>query len=157
MNKFFLLIIFIFFFPWLIKGEESVRTVTLVGKLPYQRLLAEVVWKSEDLRRGLMYREKLPEDRGMLFVLPYEQKAVFWMKNTRIPLSIAFMDKTGMILEIYSMKPFDLTPLPSRSSSVKFALEVNEGWFQRHKITAGDQLNPLDISWDKLLNLLTSN
>ncbi|QSR86328.1 DUF192 domain-containing protein [Candidatus Methylacidiphilum infernorum] len=147
----------LFFPPLKIKGEEKVDTVILVGKLPTQHLTAEVVWKNEDLRRGLMYRERLPEDNGMLFVLPYEQKAVFWMKNTRIPLSIAFMNREGRILEIYSMKPFDLTPVPSRSSAVKFALEVNEGWFDRHKISAGDQLHPLNMSWDQLLALLTAN
>jgi uncharacterized membrane protein (UPF0127 family) len=142
------------FLAFWIRGEEKVGTIDLIGKLPEQHLLVEVVWKPKDLARGLMYRESLPENQGMLFVLPFEQKAVFWMKNTRIPLSIAFMDKRGKILEIYSMKPFDLTPIPSQSSFVKFALEVNEGWFERHKLLAGDQLTPKDTTWEKLLLLL---
>jgi len=84
-----------------------------------------------------MFRDSLPEDHGMLFVFEKPETASFWMRNTKIPLSIAYIDSAGEILEIESLKPLDETPVASASSKVAFALEVNEGWFKRNGVWPG--------------------
>jgi uncharacterized protein len=91
-------------------------------------------------QRGLMYRTSLGEDRGMLFVYRREQPLSFWMKNTRIPLSIAYIDSKGRITDILDMKPLDDKPPHYVSSGpVQFALEVNQGFFDEHGVKVGDR------------------
>ena len=123
------------------KGGESafgLRTVNL--QISGTPLTAEVADTPQASENGLMFRTSLPEDRGMLFVFDEPRKATFWMKNTKIPLSIAFVDPGGSILEIKSMFPFDETVVPSASDQVAYALEVNQGWFDRHHISTGSQI-----------------
>lgn len=93
-----------------------------------------------DIQRstGLMNRDSLDENRGMIFVFEKEQSVSFWMKNTRIPLSVAYISKEGKILEIYNMKAQSLEPVPSKRSSILYALEVNKGYFEHHEIKVGD-------------------
>ena len=89
--------------------------------------------------RGLMYRTALGEERGMLFVYENERFLSFWMKNTRIPLSIAYIDSKGCITDILDMKPLD-DKLPHYVSSepVQYALEVNQGFFEERGVRVGD-------------------
>jgi hypothetical protein len=84
-----------------------------------------------------MERTSLPENDGMIFVFRYSTAQSFWMKNTYIPLSVAFLDDNGKILEIEDMQPKDETSTVSKSP-VRFAIEVNQGWFQRNGIGSGD-------------------
>src|SRR5215203_1376185 len=91
--------------------------------------------------RGLMYRTALGEDRGMLFVYPGEQKLSFWMKNTLIPLSIAYIDSEGRIVDILDMKPLDdKSPHYVSSEPVQYALEVNQGFFEKRGVKVGDRV-----------------
>jgi len=87
-------------------------------------------------RKGLMFRENLPENQGMLFVYPETRRLSFWMKNTRIPLDIAFIAADGEILQIEHMQPFDEVSTRSREPA-KFALETNQGWFAKHDVRVG--------------------
>ena len=105
--------------------------------VPLEAELADTEAKKE---RGLMFRKSLPKDYGMLFVFDPPAQATFWMKNTRMPLSIAFVDNQGRILEIRSMKPFDETFISSISNAVAYALEVNSGWFEHHGIRLGAKI-----------------
>ena len=90
-------------------------------------------------QRGLMDRTALGEDRGMLFVFRREQPLSFWMKNTLIPLSIAYIDSKGRITDILDMKPLDDEPPHYVSSEpVLYALEVNQGFFDEHGVKVGD-------------------
>ncbi len=91
--------------------------------------------------RGLMYRKALGEDRGMLFVYAEERELSFWMKNTRIPLSIAFIDSERRIIDIQDMKPLDDEP-PSYVSTepAQYALEVNQGFFEKNGVKLGDRV-----------------
>ena len=84
-----------------------------------------------------MNRPSLPENEGMLFLFPQLEKQSFWMKNTLIPLSIAFLEDGGKILQIEDMKPKDESSTLSKYP-VRYALEVNQGWFQRNGIAVGD-------------------
>ena len=116
----------------------GLRTARLeISNVP---LTAEIADTPEAKENGLMFRESLAEDRGMLFVYEDPQKATFWMRNTRIPLSIAFIDSAGSILEIKPMYPMDETIVPSSSDQVAYALEVNQGWFDRHRIFPGTKI-----------------
>ncbi len=97
----------------------------------------EIADNDIDRAKGLMYRKSLPAGRGMLFVFGREQYLNFWMKNTYVPLSIAYIGKEGVIQEIYDMKPLDTSiTYPSRYPA-RYALEVPEGWFRATRITPG--------------------
>lgn len=74
----------------------------------------------------------------MLFVFPRPEPLTFWMKDTYIPLSIAFLDDEGRILNIEQMRPIQTREVYHSSGPSRYALEVNEGWFERHGIRAGD-------------------
>jgi len=91
--------------------------------------------------RGLMYRRGLGVNRGMLFAYPEEQRLSFWMKNTLIPLSIAFIDSERRIVDIQDMKPLDDEP-PSYVSAdpAQYALEVNRGFFEERGVKVGDRV-----------------
>ena len=95
---------------------------------------------SEQREKGLMFRKSLNESDGMLFVFEREQKLNFWMKNTYIPLDIAYIDKNGIINEIYHMKPLDVSLTYNSIKPAMYALEVNLGWFSRHKIKTGSKI-----------------
>lgn len=90
--------------------------------------------------KGLMFVEKLPENEGMLFVFSEETYGGFWMKNTLIPLSIAFLDSEGKILKILDMVPCkeELCPTYDPEITYHYALEVNLGWFEKNQIKEGD-------------------
>lgn len=90
--------------------------------------------------RGLMFRKSLCEDCGMLFRFSHAKPASMWMKNTFIPLDVAFVKTNGVIIDIKAMQPHDLTPVGS-SGNVLFALEMNQGWFTKKGIKVGDRLD----------------
>lgn len=101
-----------------------------------QSVLVEVANDREEWTAGLMYRDSLPPDEGMIFVYPVAEAHSFWMKNTRIPLSVAFIDSTGTIVKIADMKPMD-THHTRSGVPVRYALEMNRGWFERNGILKG--------------------
>src|SRR5580693_7983383 len=105
-----------------------------ISNVPVTAEIADTPQASEN---GLMFRDSLPEDHGMLFIFEEPKKATFWMKNTKIPLSIAYIDSAGKILEIKSMNPLDETIVPSSSDQIAYALEGNQGWFAQHGISSG--------------------
>ncbi|NRA07663.1 MAG: DUF192 domain-containing protein [Myxococcales bacterium] len=90
-------------------------------------------------KRGLMFREVLAADHGMLFIFPDERLRVFWMRNTRIPLSIAYADSGGRIVQIADMEPLSEGSVPS-GVPARYALEMNRGWFARHGVRVGDTI-----------------
>ena len=100
-------------------------------------LEVELATAFEEQILGLMYRDKLGKNGGMLFVFPKENFLSFWMKDTRIPLSIAFIKEDGRIIQIESMKPYSLDTHVSKEKA-KYALEMNEGWFKVHNVREGD-------------------
>ena len=100
-------------------------------------ITVEIARTDEERSKGLMYRKQLPDGNGMLFVFDRDQQLSFWMKNTVIPLSIAFIASDGSIVEIKDMQPHDLSSVQS-SRSVRYALEVPQGWFGRVNVKPGD-------------------
>lgn len=100
----------------------------------------EVAETDEQRQYGLMNRESLPRDQGMVFVFFRDTKGPFWMKNTLIPLSIAFFDLNGKILKILDMEPCEADPCPLYDPGVVYrgALEVTQGTFDRWGVEEGD-------------------
>ena len=125
-------------------GDDSgLPTATIVltdDKGSRAELTVELPRTGEEFSRGLMFREGLPEDHGMLFVFAGETMGGFWMKDTSIPLSIAFLDKRGVVVDIYDMQPFSLNPVRSTRKS-RYAIEVNRNFFRDAGLTVGDSID----------------
>ncbi len=90
-------------------------------------------------QQGLMYRESMPQDEGMVFVYPDQRYLSFYMKNTLIALSIAYIDQKGVIRQILDMQPLDESSHEA-IVPVQYALEVNQGWFQKNSVKVGDSV-----------------
>ncbi len=101
---------------------------------------AEIAKSREEQAQGLMWRERLDDGKGMLFWYAADTRMHFWMKNTLLPLSIAYIDSSGTIREIYDMEPEDLSVVSS-SISMRYALEVPAGWFSRVNLEPGCRLD----------------
>jgi uncharacterized membrane protein (UPF0127 family) len=104
-------------------------------------LKTEIASTAQEGEIGLMYRSSMPDNNGMLFVLPVGT-AQFWMKNTLIPLSIAFLDKNGTVLELHDMKAMDTSITRSDSDQVAYAIETNLHWFDLNGIKPGMKISP---------------
>lgn len=128
-------------------GDDSgLATVTIVpsdDEGARAELTVEVPRTYEEFSRGLMFRESLPEDRGMLFVFGEDTQTGFWMKDTSIALSIAFIAEDGTILDIQEMEPLS-TEVHQPPGPYRYALEVNQGWFRRHGFGPGDRVEVPD-------------
>lgn len=102
-------------------------------------ITAEIADDPATRSRGLMGRDSLPQDHGMLFVYSEEQVLSFWMRNTQIPLDIAFIDGNGVIVDIQGMEPHDEQSRLSRQPAM-YALEMSRGWFEEHGVKVGDRV-----------------
>jgi len=102
-------------------------------------LKVEIVSSKEKRALGLQGRDSLPKKQGMLFVFEKQAQVSFWMKDTTIPLSIAFIDESGLIRKIQDMDPLSLKRHSSQFP-VKYALEVNQGWFDENGIEVGNKV-----------------
>ena len=121
-------------------GSLATATITLIdGAGKRRELTVELARTAAERGRGLMFREAMAEDRGMLFVFGGETRTGFWMKDTKIPLSIAFIAGDGLILETQDMEPLS-EELHTPARAYRYALEVNQGWFERHGLGAGDRV-----------------
>lgn len=93
--------------------------------------------------QGLMKQKTLGKDEGMLFIFPVPQRVAFWMKDTSLPLSVAYLNASGRILEMHDLKPFDEHSLLSSSAAVVYVLEASRDWFSEHQILPGDVVRGL--------------
>ena len=128
-------------------GSLATATISLVGVTGQRaELTVELARTAAERSRGLMFREELAEERGMLFVHQGETKGGFWMKDTKIALSIAFIAGDGTILETQDMEPLSKA-LHRPARTYRWALEVNQGWFERHGLGSGDRVEiPADVT-----------
>jgi len=110
------------------------KAVLSVGE---KRISVEVARTENEREHGLMGRTRLGDAEGMIFVFDRDEHLEFWMKNTPLPLSIAFLSTGGKILEIRDMEPFDLRTIRSRNYA-RYALEMNKGAFLKLGINEGD-------------------
>ncbi|RME90708.1 MAG: DUF192 domain-containing protein [Candidatus Hydrogenedentota bacterium] len=125
------------------KEAEPLPTIpaTLVNlKKQRVKITLEVAYTRSQKARGLMFRKSLPKNHGMLFVYKSPQILSFWMKNTSLPLSIAFLNAKKQILEIYPMNPFSERIIRS-DSKVQYAIEMKRGWFRKNLVYPGTKVN----------------
>jgi uncharacterized protein len=122
-------------------SAEDLPTVQL--SIKGHRLVAETATTTATRTIGLMHRFSLKPDHGMLFVFDAPQPLAFWMKNTFVPLSIAFIGVDGKILNIEDMAPRTETTHPSQGLAL-YALEMKKGWFAERGIVAGERVDGLE-------------
>ena len=117
------------------RAQPKLQTMKLwVGP---EELNVELALTPEQQRIGMMLRTNLAEDAGMFFPLPVTQRASFWMKNCPIPLSAAYIDPEGLIVEIHDLKPHNTNSVVATSHNIRFVLETSHGWFDRHHVKPG--------------------
>ncbi|HOX59143.1 MAG TPA: DUF192 domain-containing protein [Candidatus Paceibacterota bacterium] len=102
-----------------------------------EEMVAELALTPQQQLTGMMFRTNLPENAGMLFVFPAPHRASFWMKNCPLPLSAAYIDPEGVILEINDLQPHNTNSVVATSQRVQFVLETSQGWFGRHQVAPG--------------------
>ena len=123
-------------------GPSGLRTLVIDASGGKVEVRVEVADDLAEQAKGLMYRTTLGENRGMLFVYPDERELSFWMKDTLIPLSIAFIDRERRIIDIQDMKPLDDEPPHYVSAEpAQYALEVNQGFFEKGGVKVGDRVD----------------
>jgi uncharacterized membrane protein (UPF0127 family) len=125
--------------PPVVPGAQLPVDWLTVGK---QRITVELARDPAERSRGLMFRDSLPPDHGMLFLFARDEVQAFWMRNTKIPLSIAYADAHGKIVRIADLEPFDERPVTSIAPA-RYALEMNRGWFAAHGVAAGDSISDI--------------
>ena len=106
----------------------------------------EIAAREADRNKGLMYRDFMPEDRGMIFIFADEDDRSFWMKNTRIPLDILFLDASGKVVSVHQMKPYVEFPGTPSGGPAKYAIELNAGQAAAAGVKAGDVLRLPDAA-----------
>ena len=127
-------------------GAESPKTAPITISIESKNtknaipIDVETAVTAEEHQHGFMHRKEIPDGTGMIFIFKRDERLRFWMKNTPHPLSIAFIDSAGRIREIYDMQPFSLD-ITASTYSVRYALEVAQGYFKRAGISAGDTIS----------------
>jgi uncharacterized protein len=121
--------------------SEPVPPSAVTFKGTHATLHVEVADEADEQRRGLMGVEDLPADQGMAFVWSEPVGSTFWMKNTLVPLSVAFVDETGHVIDVLDMEPCEEDPCPQYGISEPYvlAVEANLGWFDDHGVDIGDR------------------
>lgn len=114
-------------------------SLTIAGKA----LVTEVADEDPEREKGMMFRPKMADGEAMLFIFDAPQSAAFWMKNTLVPLSVAYVNAAGMILEIYDLQPKDERPVKSQFATIAYAIEVPQGWFAKNRILPGSRVTGL--------------
>ena len=115
----------------------------IVLSIGSHKVTAEVASSDPQRMQGLMHRRMLPENRGMLFVFADVAMHGMWMMNTYVPLSVAFLDSNGVIINIEGMEP-QTQATHSATRPAKYALEVNRGWFRKRGIKPGEKVQGIE-------------
>jgi uncharacterized membrane protein (UPF0127 family) len=127
------------------RSQPNTGLPTAPMKLGNQTFTLEIAKTDATRQRGLMKRDSMPADSGMIFVFEKEHSGGFWMKNTRIPLDIIFVDAGGTVLAVKQMKPYDLKSTTS-PKPYKWAIELNKGAAESAGVKVGDQVTIADAA-----------
>ena len=129
-------------------GDDTKKTATPMTvqdyfpiKIGARTVKMQVAALPAEQQQGLMFRKTMGSDEGMIFIFTSPQQMGFWMRNTTLPLDIGYIDPTGELKEIYPMYPLDERSVNSRSHSIQFCLEMNQGWFKANGVKPGDKLD----------------
>jgi len=123
--------------------EAQPKLPTIPLKIGTATVTAEVADNDKSRTMGLMFRKGLEKDHGMLFVMSRVGPVGFWMKNTSIPLSIAYINPDGRIMEIHDLEPFNEKTVRSQFPNILYALEMRRGWFSDNAIFPGTAISGL--------------
>ena len=129
--------------PALPEGKPQTGLPTVSLKVGSQNVCAEVANTEATRQVGMMFRQKMGKQDGMLFVFPEVAYHAMWMRNTLIPLSVAYMNERGVIVSIHEMQALS-EAVHQAAGPVRYALEMNAGWFGSNKINVGDTIKGLD-------------
>jgi uncharacterized protein len=123
-------------------GQKQPRSGLPTVRMPIgsKTFTLEIANTEETMARGLMHRDSMPADHGMIFVFDNEEPRSFWMRNTRIPLNIIYLDTGGKVVSVKSMKPYDETPVSS-DGPARYAIELNMGAATEAGVKKGDVLS----------------
>jgi hypothetical protein len=121
----------------LLPKQAQPKLPTIKLWLGAEEVVTEMALSRDQQMTGMMWRTNMPENTAMIFVHPQPRQAGYWMKNCFVPLSIAYLDTAGVILEIHDMQPHDTNSVVSVAMNIRFALETPQGWFQRHNVGTG--------------------
>lgn len=102
-----------------------------------QEMIAELALTPIQQMTGMMFRTNMAANAGMLFPMPYTQRASFWMLNCPLPLSAAYIDPEGVIQEIHNLQPHNTNSVVSATANIRFVLETPQGWFETNHIGIG--------------------
>jgi uncharacterized protein len=125
--------------PTVAQPKLSAVSLSISGK----KLDTEIADDDAERETGLMFRKEMAEGTAMAFVFDVPQHVAFWMKNTLIPLSVAYVNPAGVILEVHDMQPKDETPVSSKFDDIAYGIEVPQGWFLKNGILPGAQVQGL--------------
>lgn len=117
------------------QAQPRLATVTLW--LDNQRVTAEIAREPLEIITGMMFRTNMPANEGMIFVFGDAERRSFWMKNTFVPLSLAYIDPDGVVREIGDLQPLDTNSVPTDSRLIQYVLEMNQGWFRTNNVRPG--------------------
>ncbi len=126
----------------------SLSAKAVLPPIEFERIVVEIADTDYELEyaktlsqraRGLMFRQRMCSDCGMLFNFDVPRIGSIWMKNTQIPLDLAYVDDNGIITDIFPLTPHDLTPVRS-SKPISYAIEMNQGWFAKQGVKVGDRI-----------------
>jgi uncharacterized membrane protein (UPF0127 family) len=121
-------------------ARDKAALPTIPLQVGGQTLTVELAVTEAEQQRGLMYRYELASDHGMLFVYQEPREVAYWMKNTFIPLSIAYIGPDRRIFNILDMAPNNSSRTYPSNGRTQYVLEVNQGWFREHNVKVGDRV-----------------
>jgi len=144
MKTFVILLAVILLIPACMQKQPTLVIHSAAGD---HQVKVEVVTRSDEMARGLMYRRSLEKDSGMLFIFRQEEPQSFWMKNTLIPLDMIFISRDLVIVDITTMQPCITDPCPDYTSRqpAQYVLEINAGYCRSHAIAIGDRISSAAI------------
>jgi uncharacterized membrane protein (UPF0127 family) len=120
------------------RAQARLQTIKLL--IGSKEVTAELAVTAEQVQTGMMFRTSMAADDGMLFVFGQPHQASFWMKNTYVPLTTAYIDPEGVIRELHEFHPTNEVSVVAGISDVQYVLEMNRGWFKSNNIAIGTRI-----------------
>lgn len=120
-----------------VEGTPQPKLPTIKLYIGNKEMETEIAADNASRQTGMMFRKSMGENEGMIFVFPYAHRTAFWMKNTTVPLSAAYIDPEGVILEIHKLEPLNENSVEAKNDDIQYVLETPQGWFERNKISVG--------------------
>jgi len=122
------------------EAQPKLQTLKLLIGNPPIEATAEMAISQQQIATGLMHRKSLGKSEGMLFIFAEPKKAAFYMRNTIVPLTVAYIGSSGIIMELHDLEPLNETPVEAKSDLVRFVLEMPRDWFKKNGITEAQKV-----------------